>query len=672
MKHILYTGKKQNLFTPSKIKIKLRRIIAISMFFTSGISSLYAQNSATEGTEFYLNFTQNNDNLASNPAVVAQIRYVVSKTCYITTQYGDSTYLDSNVLYSPGTYTRSVDKSKTYTNISVGGTATNNKYLKITSTEKIGVYGINMAYASTDATTILPVEVLGTHYTILSNSANFGSSTISVIAPTSGTIINIKNPAGTTVVSNFPIPNGRVFLYTETANFDLSGYTVEANNNICVFSSVQCGLQASCGYCDHNWEQMLPTNTAGKNYIVWCMSPGNGTNSECEDKIKIIALENSTVITKKIGANSSNFTLNKNQSTYDDTPTGTNNNTYKNNSTGVVQYTSSKPFIVEHILGHAPSIKWISPIEQRITSAILSVFVPTASSIIANHTLHILIPEHSQNNMSMKEIRNGVETNVNLNFYTNTTNPNYKIAYKNYSANDNVMIYLNNPGGFIAYITGQGATESYIITAGAGAYNLQCYFSIMDKAASNETYYTSTTINSHTFENTDTITVKRTIEESFTSVKWLINGVQYPIVENSGVVNTLKFPASALVDGVNTISMSVRFLGAGADSLYTGLVWFDDKCVNTVIPNDIVCSNVVCVGKSIQVYNSTLGGVWTSNNSNVSIANPNANPTTITGVTAGKTYITYTVSDGKCQTKKTKLVKVASSTAPTIVIGVER
>ena len=82
-------------------------------------------------------------------------------------------------------------------------------------------------------------------------------------------------------------------------------------------------------------------------------------------------------------------------------------------------------------------------------------------------------------------------------------------------------------------------------------------------------------------------------------------------------------------------------------------------------------TNVVCVGNSnsIQLSNATIGGVWSVNNSNVTISNPTANPVTITaGATTGETYVTYTISNGSCESKKTFLLKILPANAPELKI----
>jgi hypothetical protein len=91
-------------------------------------------------------------------------------------------------------------------------------------------------------------------------------------------------------------------------------------------------------------------------------------------------------------------------------------------------------------------------------------------------------------------------------------------------------------------------------------------------------------------------------------------------------------------------------------------------------PAEITGKTVVCIGDQIQLSNATTGGTWTHNNSNISLDDPAANPVTVTGISEGKSFVTYTVvSDGVCETKRTfKLKIVQTLTPPRIIIGIER
>jgi hypothetical protein len=81
--------------------------------------------------------------------------------------------------------------------------------------------------------------------------------------------------------------------------------------------------------------------------------------------------------------------------------------------------------------------------------------------------------------------------------------------------------------------------------------------------------------------------------------------------------------------------------------------------------------SVVCKGSTIALSNGTSGGVWKTNNANITLDNPNANPVTVRGVTEGKSFVSYTVSDHGCETTATFRLKVTSEipTQPKILIG---
>ena len=602
----------------------IKRILSIILLCVWVGSSAYAQNNATEGKEFYLNFTQNSSYVAGTSGTTTQIRYVVSKTCYITVQYGDGTYLDNNVQYAPGTYTKDVDQFKCYTDIPGTGTISNNKYLKITSTENIGVYALNMRSATTDATTVLPIGALGNHYTILSNN-NSNASSISVLAPTAGTIITVRNAAGTAVASDVSIPTGTVYVYS-VASADFTGYTVESNNNVCVFSSVRSGSPHPGGGSDHNWEQIWPTNTAGRNYLVWSMSraPSISSNSQSTDYIKVVALEDGTTVMKKIGSTSTNISLNKHQVNAFDTPSGVTASPYENNSAGMIELTSDKPFLVEHILGDAPCIKGISPIEQRVTNAVISPFIPSSTSQITYHRLHIIIPANSESSMQIKEVRGGVETDITLPFYTNTTNSDYVVAYKEYAQYDDVLIYMNNPGGFVAYIVGYGSAESYIITAGAGAFDLTAYFTV------NGTLHQA--IDGTTVCGTGTRTFEAILWGASSStpgyLKWFINGT-----EEISARDQLTW-SKDLAIGTYTIRMDVIDLSSTTQQYSTTFTVAEGTTPSVTISG----TTMVCTGTS-----TTLTATPSNGGSNPSYQWKNGG-TDISGATTS-TY-TYTPTNG--------------------------
>jgi hypothetical protein len=90
---------------------------------------------------------------------------------------------------------------------------------------------------------------------------------------------------------------------------------------------------------------------------------------------------------------------------------------------------------------------------------------------------------------------------------------------------------------------------------------------------------------------------------------------------------------------------------------------------------DIEGKKRVCVNEEVVLSCKTPDGVWTHNNSNISLSKPTTNPATVTvtGVSTGKSFVTYTVSNGICQTKSTfSLIIIDEKTPPKIRIGIQR
>jgi hypothetical protein len=557
-------------------------LVTFSLF---AVMPVFAQTDATQGREFYLTFFPNPT--ATGEGIV-KIRYVVPQGCYITAQYGDGTYLDNNKWYDAGVYTLDVERARCGQSFVSGRVS--DKRIKVTATGDIGLFAINVKNASSDGTTVLPITALGKDYTVVSHQPIYdtqgsGYSYISIIAPSANNLTaTIRKADGTVVANNVSVPAGQTYLYCVRATSntpaaraatDLTGYTVEASENVAVFSGVGCGVEIVHGACDHNYEQLWPTYTAGKHYLIWSMS------GIYNDRIKVIALDNNTVITKKEGSVTSTISLTNKHDVANFLVGASETVTpYADNSPLPVWLSSDKPFVVEHLMGWAPTIKWISPVEQMITHAFISPFV--TNTAITRHQLHLIIPAGTENDLAVTYKRGSVTVPKTFTFHTNTSNPDYIIATDTYDATDDVLIEVENPAGFLAYMTGTGGNESYIISAGAAAFDLKTYFTVATPSVpSKDVHYTATEEATHTFVATDDMLVKRTIEQGITAVRWLVNGTEYTgAAENTNETNTLNIPASLLSPGENTLTMSVRYVGSSTDMTYAGKVWLSPVKIN--------------------------------------------------------------------------------------------
>ncbi|MDR2409089.1 MAG: FG-GAP-like repeat-containing protein, partial [Bacteroidales bacterium] len=133
---------------------------------------------------------------------------------------------------------------------------------------------------------------------------------------------------------------------------------------------------------------------------------------------------------------------------------------------------------------------------------------------------------------------------------------------------------------------------------------------------------------------------------------------------------------SSVVDIINNKTIEGKSSGTATLTYTSSSTGCSENITITVndyptVVDEITGNKMVCLGETVQLSNTTSGGVWMHNNSNVSLDNPNANPVTVTGRSLGKSYVTYTVSDinGICQTKRTFQLKIIPNTPPKIYIG---
>jgi hypothetical protein len=173
----------------------------------------------------------------------------------------------------------------------------------------------------------------------------------------------------------------------------------------------------------------------------------------------------------------------------------------------------------------------------------------------------------------------------------------------------------------------------------------------------------------------DTITVYPFPFISSEATELCVGGLTPKLSPSTGGIWTSNNPAVAEVNG-NTVT------GISAGETYLVYTLSSSPCSDSIkitvkdfpTPAEITGEKALCLGSTITLSNATLGGVWTTGNykPKITIEDANANPVVVKGTATGTTYITYTVSDGVCQTKKTFQLKVVPNEPPTIIIGIER
>ena len=330
-----------------------------------------------------------------------------------------------------------------------------NRGTHIISDNPISVYASNTAFATSDATLILPTNSLGDQYFIVSYKGLTGSPTVVseflILATENNTSIqiipkvNLYGGYPANVPFNITLNRGEAYLVQAlSSDEDLTGSSIKATNtgscnNFVVFSGTVCANVPDCRYCDHLFEQMIPTKAWGKNYITTPLMTRNG------DQFRIVAKDNGTLVSINGG---SPITLNAgqyseqylNQATY----------ITSNNPICVAQYsrgsecdnTTSDPFMII-----------LSPIEQFINHIIFQAFnTPNISQFYMNVITKT--------------------TNTNLVTYDgsplggwNTVAANPEFSFYRTSIAQGTHI-LHSDSGLLAIVYGYGHDDSYGYLAG--------------------------------------------------------------------------------------------------------------------------------------------------------------------------------------------------------------
>ena len=582
----------------NKKHVFLNRAVCIILILQGLLcgQSVYAQStSATAGKEFYITYMLNYDEMAITSQ---QMKVVVSKACYITAKYNNQSNMYwnnwNNTLVQPGIYTAVVSKN----DVMNGTTQISNKSITLTSTEDVNVYAINYRGTSTDGTCILPVSAWGTEYRLATGVPilSIHPALYAVVAKESGTLVTLHD--NTTITLN----QNQVYHYRHNTIADMTGMKISSTKPVAVYSGAALTAGPSEVYggeeplgsytADHTYEQLWSVDKWGKDFFAWPILTPTGIDN-FGGMVAIVAKENNTSVTVYGGINGGipiNLNLNAGGKEY-----------VYHVMTGLTRILADKSIMVFLILPDA-SLMSIPATNQRIMQATVAPFILTGITEINAHGIDILVPAASWNQMVIKE--NGIV--VSKSTYTVNTSAHFPEWYniRKNLADADITIDLECPGGFLAYMSGSGHAESYSFMAGAGAYDLRNYFTVKEQATTIDTYYENTSSITHLFEPTDQIVVKRTVESAFTSISWLLNGVPYTITENLNTTNTLNFPASALSTGENLLTMSVRYLGATADSIYVGKVWLKN-------PPYIICrGETPTLTASLEIPNSVTNPVY--------------------------------------------------------------
>lgn len=177
--------------------------------------------------------------------------------------------------------------------------AVNGNSLLVTASNAVSGIALNRQPFTSDQTSLLVLDALGTEYYVIGFSGVFGGSQLSVTAVADGTEVTITSPAALTGGGAPDTPfvvmlnAGESVSYGTPAGGDVTGTRVVANLPVAVFAGARC-TQVPVGViaCDHLIEQNFSVDNFDTDFLL-SVNFGGGTDA---DLIRVIASQDNTEV----------------------------------------------------------------------------------------------------------------------------------------------------------------------------------------------------------------------------------------------------------------------------------------------------------------------------------------------------------------------------------------
>jgi hypothetical protein len=445
----------------------------------------FAQNTSTQGKEFWLSFMHNGFKEHDLGGwVTTQVLISAKRTCSGTVTNPLTGWEQTFLVGANSVITVEIPEAQGYHDGS-NYEITSRKAIKVTASDTISVYCTNIAHVSFDASFVLPVESLGDEYIIQchdqsTDPSSYGNSYVDnnqtsaflIVATEDNTEIDITptcatlsgHPAGQTFSIN--LNAGETYQVRSTRSGiqrDLSGTHVIAADckRIAVFNgnTVTCiPVNIGNGY-DHVFEQAMPLRSWGKSFVV------TGSLDRNRDFVKITSSADNNEI-KKNGQEL--VTLNYGQSYI--FPIDQNEVScflQADFPSAVYLFNNSSR---DRLLGD-PSMVWIAPVEQRINEITFTTF-NNSSINITNHNVNIIV-----NTSDIANVYFDNELISPLIFHRVNGNDNYSFARMSISHN---VHHISCANGFNAHVYGFGDAKGYAYLVGSNAIDLSTSLTLND------------------------------------------------------------------------------------------------------------------------------------------------------------------------------------------------
>jgi len=478
--------------------------------------------------------------------------------------------------------------------VNSGGNIKSSKSLHITADDNIVLFAGNLRANSSDATMILPTEMLGRNYF----HAGYCPTISSISTDRDGFSVVATQPGTTTIFKDGVVvetlTQGEVYRYygdiatnngmaAVITNLDLTGTRISTDKPVAYFSVPNmCNVPATYNYADHLFQQLFSTEYWGTNFFV-------PATVQSKMRIRIIAAHDGTDVTipgitinnapngavlkAQTGIMGPIVTEPQNPNLVSTAarPTGSQASLtglqagqfveidMGVNAKGCYISATCPVMVIAYMVSSGvsslpsasynatatqgdPSMAYILPMEQVMRNVIVSRFNGTAvGSVIYTHYILITTATNGKENTTINGTPiSGV-----------TWNDNSGFSYCSYFLpNDNTYL-VDNPNGLVATIYGYGDAETYMCGANTAGRNLNPtlkvngeYYDIMD----GKTYGCEPV----TFE-----CVYRECVGMPSSVVWTLTGAQTGVVSTSHLPNPTLGWSTTLPNDDYTLVMEV-------------------------------------------------------------------------------------------------------------------
>lgn len=357
----------------------------------------------------------------------------------------------------------------------------------ITSTAPVFVYASNYKTLSHDITAVIPLKHLRRDYMTQTYAPGTSNQEVTVVAPYDSTLLHFVFAEDVMTYSSFVptyragdildtmIMRGQVCRLSSLYCNDLvengfNGMQIHASKPVAVFQGHSCTyVPETFGTCDHLYEQCVPDEFWGSNFIVMPTSGreradwdgaiwvGDLVRVTAHDSGCVVYIQGMPVTTLNAGQYYTFILSNHHPDPIPEDNPASHLDFYRSNALSVV--TSSPAMVCFYIssVGFGgkpgdPSLVWVPPLEQGISRTV----APSYSTAPTNlNYINIIATDASLMTLDGQSIASNFAT---------TSTPGYTFA--RLSVDHGVHVIDADTGRFLATFYGIGRDESYSYVAG--------------------------------------------------------------------------------------------------------------------------------------------------------------------------------------------------------------